>query len=101
MKRETLDRVRSARKDATGKRGRYAGHLRRNCPPMGTDASIFWQSAMLACNPHKVSLGQLMFLTTDQSAFKDCCDVYLENLHSVELANLDLDAAQLRSLGVY
>ena len=95
------ERIKAARIEATGKRGKYAGYLKRQCPPALTDAAIFWQAAMMVCNPHKVSIYQMIGLRGDQRKFYDACLSYVEGLHSVERDNLDLDAAQLKSLGVF
>lgn len=96
-----LERIKVARVAACGKKGTRAGHLLAKCPPMGTDAAIFWQAAMFVLNPYKVSMMQLLFASPEQNAFRDQCIAYVEGLHSQEKRNLDLDRANLTRMGVW
>lgn len=52
-------------------RGPNKGHLKATCPPMGTDAAVYWQAVQMATNPFKVSVMQLIFLKPDQREMFD------------------------------
>jgi len=62
-------RLEAASNGAFCKSGPNKGHLKAKCPPMGTDAAIFWQATQMASNPFRVSIAQLIFLTDDQRHF--------------------------------
>jgi hypothetical protein len=62
-------RLEAASAGAFCKSGPSKGHLKAKCPPMGTDAAIFWQATQMAANPYRVSIAQLIFLDADQQAF--------------------------------
>ncbi len=55
-------------------RGPSKGHIKAKCPPMGTDAAIYWQAVQMATNPFKVSVMQLIFLTPDQRELFDAVE---------------------------
>jgi hypothetical protein len=62
-------RLAAAHDGAYCKRGPNKGHLKAQCPPLGTDAAIYWQAVQWVYNPLKVSIAQLIFLTDDQRFF--------------------------------
>jgi hypothetical protein len=62
-------RLEAASAEAFCKSGPNKGHLKAKCPPMGTDAAVFWQAVQMASNPFRVSIAQLIFLTDDQREF--------------------------------
>ena len=95
------DRTQKAMRAALGKRGKYFNRLKAKCPPMGSDAAIFWQAAMMELNPHKVSIGQIMVLRGDEVVFFEECSAYVRNMHSAQRKALELDRAQLTSMGVW
>lgn len=85
---------------ARGKRGPRRGWLLAKCPPMGTDAAVMWQEAMMIVNPWKVGMGHMMFRSPEETAFAKECEAFIKDLHSINKSNLDKDAAELRSIGV-
>jgi hypothetical protein len=96
------ERIREAMKAAIATKGKYKGHLKRQCPKSGTDAAIFWQAAMMICNPHKVSIGQCCFMDQEQHCFMKDCELFVEfHLHSDVRKALDLDRLQLTNMGVW
>jgi hypothetical protein len=95
------ERIEAAKAKAFSTRGPNKGHLKATCPPMGTDAAIFWQAAMMRCNPYKVSIASLMFLTLEQREFYAQCEAWVAAQHSAWAIGADKDRAQLTSLGVY
>ena len=95
------DRIKAALAAAIATRGPRKGHLKASCPPMGSDAAIAWQAAMMIVNPYKVSIGQLMFLSDDQRAFFDAVTVHVEGKHSAVLRCLDRDRMRLEMMGAW
>ena len=97
----TLARIAAAKAKAFAASGPRKGHLKSKCPPMGTDEAIFWQAAMMVCNPHKVGMGHLMFMSSEQHEFYGDCLKWCEEQHSLWKVNADLDRSNLTRLGVY
>lgn len=96
-----IARIEAAKAEAFSTRGPNKGHLKAKCPPMGTDAAIFWQAAMMRCNPHKVGLGHLMFMSAEQHEFYRECGAWVAQQHSAWAIGADKDRATLTKLGVY
>lgn len=94
-------RIEAAKAAAFATSGPRKGHLKSKCPPMGTDAALFWQAAMMVCNPYKVGMGHLMFMDATQHEFYGDCLKWCEGQHSAWQRNADLDRSRLSSLGVY
>lgn len=95
------DRIAAAKAASIATRGPRKGHLKASCPPMGTDAAVFWQAAMMACNPHKVSIMQIMLMPVEQRPFYDACLAWCDAQHSTWKVNADLDRANLSKMGVW
>ena len=95
------DRINAAKAAAISTRGPRKGHLKASCPPMGTDAALFWQAAMMVCNPYKVGIAHLMFMTAEQRQFYDQCLAWCEDQHTSWKLNADKDRATLSKLGVW
>lgn len=96
-----LARIEAAKAAAFSTRGPRKGHLKSTCPPMGTDAAAFWQAAMMRCNPYKVGMGHLMFMTAEQRDFYAQCEAWVNQQHSTWTIGADKDRSQLTRLGVY
>jgi len=62
----SVEQVEAAQRDAVCQRGPRKGRLKANCPPMGTLAAAYWQGVMIATNPFKVSIAQMIFFTPEQ-----------------------------------
>lgn len=86
----SVEQVEAAQHDAVCQRGPRKGRLKANCPPMGTLAAAYWQGAMMAVNPHKVSIMQIMFFTPEQhwlfDAAKDAADRIVARNRAARLA---------------
>ena len=97
----TDDRIKTALAAAIATRGPRRGHLKVSCPPMGSDAAIAWQAAMMIVNPYKVSIGQLMFLSDDQRAFFDAMTVHIEGKLNRDRMRLDRDRMRIEMMGAW
>jgi hypothetical protein len=81
-------------------RGRNKGSLRTACPPMETLAAAAWQGAMMACNPHKVSVTMsISFTEAQRSVFDEVYD-WLE-LQPASARRLDRDRTALEQIGAW
>ena len=67
------NRMMAAMDQAHSKRGPSKGHLKATCPPMGTDAAIYWQAVQYETNVMRFSLTQMIFMTDDQREFFEFC----------------------------
>lgn len=63
--------INEAHQQAVAQSGPRKGKLKAKCPPMGTMAAAYWQGCMMALNPYKVSIGQIIFFTPEQQALFD------------------------------
>lgn len=97
----TTERIEAAKAEAFSTRGPNKGHLKAKCPPMGTDAAIFWQAAMMRCNPYKVGMGHMLFMSLEQREFYAQCEAWVNQQHSAWAIGADKDRASLTRLGVY
>lgn len=72
------EQINEAHKQATCQSGPNKGRLKAQCPPMGSLAAAYWQGAMMAVNPRKVSISQIIFFSPEQhwlfDAAKDAAD---------------------------
>lgn len=62
----TIEQINAAADEAKASSGPRKGKLKAKCPPMGTLAAAYWQGAMMALNPYKVSIAQMIFFTPEQ-----------------------------------
>lgn len=93
------DKAAAALQAAVASKGKSKGLLLAKAPPSRTLAYAAWMGAQIVCNPFKVSIGGVMFLSDEQR------EVYRE----VEAAlsgvrprpRLDSDRNALESLGVW
>ena len=74
----TEAQINEAHRQAVAQSGPRKGQLKASCPPMGTLAAAYWQGAMMAVSPRKVSITQIVFFTPEQhwlfDAAKDAAD---------------------------
>lgn len=74
----SIEQVNAASAEACCQSGPRKGQLKSKCPPMGTLGAAYWQGAMMAVNPHKVSIMQIVFFTPEQNwlfeAARDAAD---------------------------
>jgi hypothetical protein len=74
--------------DALTKRGPRKGRLLKSAPAYGSAAYAAWQAAMLNCNPHKVSMSGVMFLTPENKAIYDEIDAFFESMMKYQRENM-------------
>lgn len=94
------DRARAAIRGAISSQGPAKGRLLRRCPRSGSDAAAAWQALVATANPYKLSVGQLLFMPTDQR------ELFLEIDHFVterriDIRHLDRDRSALEQLGAW
>jgi hypothetical protein len=97
----TNSRIETAKLAAFATRGPRKGHLKATCPPMGSDGAIFWQAAMMRCNPYKVSIAAHLFMTSEQREFYTQCEAWVNAQHNTWAIGADKDRAHLTAMGVY
>ena len=79
-------------------RGPRKGALRTKCPPATSRAAAAWLALMYRADPHKVSVGQILFLNGE------CLAIYnavIQATADVDLRGMDRDRKALESLGVW
>ncbi len=67
----TTEMINAAAAECICQSGPRKGLFKKTCPPMGTLAAAYWQGAMMVLNPHKVSIGQIIFFTPEQHELYD------------------------------
>lgn len=67
------ERYELALRGAIVSKGARKGKLKKQCPPMGTDSSIVWQTLMLEINPFNVGIGHMMIGNMTDSEFFQYC----------------------------
>jgi len=92
------DKAALALKDAVAARGQHKGLLLARAPKSNTLAYAAWQAAQLCCNPYKVSIAGLLFLTDEQ---RGVYDEILAIFEGLGIKSLDRDRNSLERLGVW
>lgn len=92
------DKAALALKEAVTTRGRHKGLLLAKAPKSNTLAYAAWQAAQLCCNPYKVSVAGLLFLTDEQ---REVYDEILAIFEGLGIKSLDRDRNNLERLGVW
>lgn len=83
---------------AISQRGKSKGLLLAKAPPSNTLAFAAWHGAMMVCNPYKVSIPGLLFMTQEQREVFREVERVLENLG---IKNLDRDRNALQRIGAW
>jgi hypothetical protein len=81
-------------------RGKKKGALLKNAPPSRSLAYAAWQGAMIVCNPYKVSITGLMFMTDEQREIYREVEAFFESLPK-EARFLDRDRLALEAAGAW
>ena len=92
------DTAAHALKAAVATKGKHKGLLLAKAPPSGTLAYAAWQAAQMCCNPYKVSIAGMMFMSAEQRAVYDEVLAIFEGLG---IKTLDRDRNGLERLGVW
>lgn len=92
------DKAAQALHGAVSHRGKSKGMLLAKAPPSNTLAFAAWHGAMMVCNPYKVSIPGLLFMTDEQrEVFREVEAV----LESIGVKSLDRDRNALQRIGVW
>jgi hypothetical protein len=92
------DTAAHALKAAVATKGKHKGLLLAKAPPSRTLAYAAWQAAQMCCNPYKVSISGMMFMSAEQRAVYDEVLAIFEGLG---IKKLDRDRNGLERLGVW
>ena len=92
------DKAALALKAAVTSRGPKKGLLLAKAPKSNTLAYAAWQAAQMCCNPYKVSIMGLMFMTSEQ---REVYDEILAIFEGLGIKSLDRDRNGLERLGVW
>jgi hypothetical protein len=82
-------------------RGAHKGQLLARCPPSQTLAAAAWQGAMLVCNPYKVGMATMLFMSAEQRAIREEVTAHFETLPKAYLIMAQRDREALETLGVW
>ena len=95
------DKARDALRGAIVKRGKHRGQLLSRCPPSYTLAAAAWQAAIVTCNPYKISIRTLLFMTTEQKEVFEEVRASFEAMPFDYFVGYDRDREALEYLGVW
>lgn len=95
---ELRDICKAAIDGAISSKGKNKGRLKRQCPPMGTDAAAAWQALMGYANPYKIGMGHIMFFSDRQRAIYRAID---DAMSGIDLRGLDYDRVMLEMWGAW
>jgi hypothetical protein len=83
---------------AISQRGKSKGLLLAKAPPSNTLAYAAWHGAMMVCNPYKVSIAGMIFMSDEQrEVFREVEAV----LESIGVKSLDRDRNALQRIGAW
>ena len=82
-------------------RGKHKGQLLAKCPRSDTLEAAAWQGAMISCNPYKVGIATLMFMSPEQRAVFEEVKTYFDALSRDRRVAADRDRLALERLGVW
>ena len=92
------DKAARALYDACAHKGKSKGLLLAKPPRSNTLAYAAWQGAMMVCNPYKVSIAGIMFMTDEQREIMREIETILEG---IGVKSLDRDRNALQRMGVW
>lgn len=95
------DKAREALSQAYATRGKHRGQLLAKCPPSGTLAAAAWQGAMLSCNPYKVGIGSMLFMSQEQRSIQQEITTHFDSMPREYRIMAQRDREALERLGVW
>lgn len=97
------DKAARALFEAVAQSGKHKGKLKAKAPPSQTLAYAAWQGAQMVCNPFKVSISGLMFMTDEQREIFREVEKIFEELKAMGMGSqyLDRDREALASIGAW
>jgi len=93
--------ARGALRLAYASKGKHRGQLLAKAPKSSTLAYAAWQGAMMVCNPYRVSIGSVLFMTDEQKLILNEVQVHFESLPREFQIMASRDRETLESLGVW
>ena len=93
--------AREALSAAYATKGKHRGQLLARCPRSETLAAAAWQGAMIVCNPYRVGVATIMFLSPEQRAVYDEVREHFDALPHDHLIMAERNREALESLGVW
>lgn len=97
------DKAAQALFDAVAQSGKHKGKLKAKAPPSHTLGYAAWQGAQMVCNPFKVSIAGMMWLTDEQREIMREIEKLFEELKTMGLGAeyLDRDRLALTRMGAW
>jgi hypothetical protein len=94
-------KAKSALSAAYATRGKHRGQLLAKCPLSSTNAAAAWQGAMMCCNPYKVGICAIMFMSAEQREIFNEVKAHFDALPREHMIMAQRDREALESLGVW
>jgi hypothetical protein len=95
------DNARNALAACYATRGKHRGQLLARCPASHTLAAAAWQGAMMVCNPFKISIGAVLFMSAEQRAIRNEIQAHFESMPRDYLIMAERNREALETLGVW
>jgi hypothetical protein len=92
------DTAARALKAAVASKGKHKGLLLSKAPPSQSLAYAAWQAAQMCCNPYKVSITGMIFMSDEQ---REIYNEVLAIFKGLGIKSLDRDRNGLERLGVW
>lgn len=92
------DKAALALKTAVATKGAHKGLLLAKAPKSNTLGYAAWQAAQLCCNPYKVSISGLLFMSDEQ---REVYNEILTIFETLGINSLDRDRNGLEKIGVW
>ena len=95
------NQAKMALEQAYATRGAHRGQLLARCPRSNTLAAAAWQGAMLVCNPYKVGIASILFMSAEQRAVRAEVTEHFEALPRAYQIMAERNRDALERLGVW
>jgi hypothetical protein len=92
------DKAALALKEAVASKGKHKGLLLSKAPPSRSLAYAAWQAAQMCCNPYKVSIAGMLFMSEEQ---REIYNEVLAIFEGLGIKSLDRDRNSLERLGAW
>lgn len=92
------DKAALALKEAVASKGKHKGLLLSKAPPSRSLAYAAWQAAQMCCNPYKVSIAGMIFMSDEQ---REIYNEVLAIFEGLGIKSLDRDRNSLERLGAW
>jgi hypothetical protein len=95
------DKAKTALTQCYATRGPHKGQLLARCPPSATLAAAAWQGAMIVCNPYRVGVATIMFMSPAQREIYLEVHDHFDRLPKDHLILAERNREALENLGVW